>query len=175
MDLNRILVLGVGNILLRDEGVGVRVVERLQEMYTFSPNVRLLDGGTLGLRLLEPITEAGYLIVVDAIRTGQPAGTIERLSLATLRKRISLKNSLHQLDLLETLAYAQFLKNLPETVIVGIVPEDTVTLSLELSETLRARLEDLVSVVLEEITGAGGGYYPSASDALLNSPVGQSF
>ena len=168
-----ILVLGVGNILLTDEGVGVRAVEKLQEAYTFSPNIRLLDGGTLGLKLLEPITEADYLIVVDAIKTGQPAGTIERLSLAALRKRISLKNSLHQFDLLETLAHAQFLESLPETVIVGIVPEDTVTLSLELSETVRSRLENLVSAVLEEITGAGGGYYPRASNALLKSAVGQ--
>lgn len=171
MDLNRILVLGVGNILLRDEGVGVRLVERLQETYAFSPNVRLLDGGTLGLKLLEPITEADYLIVVDAIKTGQPAGTMERLSLTALKKRISLKNSLHQLDLLETLAHAQFLESLPETVIVGIAPEDTSTLSLELSETVRSRLEDMMSAVLREIGSAGGQYHPRVSDAYLNGAV----
>lgn len=173
MDQKHILVLGVGNILLRDEGIGVRVVEKLQHDYTFSPNVRLLDGGTLGLRLLEPITEADYLIVVDAVQTSQPPGTIEIMSLAALRKRISLKNSLHQLDLLETLAHAQFLESLPETVIVGIEPEDTVTLSLELSETVRYRLEGLVSSVLQEIDKAGGGYYPRTSDALFNGAVGQ--
>ena len=85
MDQKQILVLGVGNILLRDEGIGVRVVEKLLETFTFSPNVRLLDGGTLGLRLLEPITAADYLIVVDAIKTGRPPGTIEKLSLASMK------------------------------------------------------------------------------------------
>jgi hydrogenase maturation protease len=159
MDQKQILVLGVGNILLRDEGIGVRIVEKLQQDYTFSSNVRLLDGGTLGLKLLEPISETDTLIVVDAIVCGQPPGTIERLPLAVLRKRISIKNSLHQLDLLETLAHAEFLESLPETTIIGIEPEDTCTLSLELSDTIRARREDMVSAVLEEITHAGGGYY----------------
>ena len=168
MRQNQILVLGVGNILLRDEGIGVRVVEMLQQKYAFSPNVRLLDGGTLGLKLLEPITEADVLIVVDAINSGQPPGTIERLPLAVLRKRISIKNSLHQLDLLETLAHAEFLESLPETTIIGIEPEDFGTLSLELSDTIRARREDMVSAVLQEITRAGGGYHPRAPGSMIS-------
>ena len=164
----QILVLGVGNILLRDEGIGVRIVEKLQQDYTFSPNVRLLDGGTLGLRLLEPITSADVLIVVDAIISGQQPGTIERLPLAVLRKRISIKNSLHQLDLLETLAHAEFLESLPETTIIGIEPEDTCSLSLELSETVRARRKDIVDAVLEEISRVGGGYYPRPPGSLMS-------
>ena len=174
MGQKQILVLGVGNILLRDEGIGVRVVEKLQQDYAFSPNVRLLDGGTLGLKLLEPITGADHLIVVDALLSGQPPGAIEKLSLAVLRKRISIKNSLHQLDLLETLAHAEFLKSLPETIIIGIEPEDTATLSLELSETIRSRREDLMGAVLQEIARAGGGYYPRAPGSLVRGAGWQS-
>ncbi|MGD8664959.1 MAG: HyaD/HybD family hydrogenase maturation endopeptidase [Desulfobacterales bacterium] len=168
MRQKQILVLGVGNILLKDDGIGVRIVEKLQQEYAFSPNVRLLDGGTLGLRLLEPITGADVLIVVDAIISGQPPGTIERLPLAVLRKRISIKNSLHQLDLLETLAHAEFLERLSKTTIIGIEPEDTCSLSLELTDTVRARREDMVSAVLEEIFRAGGGYYPRAPVSLIS-------
>ena len=168
MGQKKILVLGVGNILLRDEGVGVRIVEKLQQDYTFSPNVRLLDGGTLGLMLLEPIMGADTLIVVDAIKSGQPPGTIEKLPLAVLRKRISIKNSLHQLDLLDTLAHAEFLERLPQAIIIGIEPEEIATLSLELSETVRSRREDLVSAVLREIPRAGGGYYPRAPASLTS-------
>lgn len=175
MGQKQILVLGVGNILLRDEGIGVRIVENLQQDYAFSPNVRLLDGGTLGLRLLEPITGADALIVVDAIINGKPPGTVEKLSLAVLRKRISIKNSLHQLDLLETLAHAEFLESLPETVIIGIEPEDTCSLSLELSETVRSRREDMVSAVLQEIARAGGGYYARAPGSLVSGAGWQSF
>jgi hydrogenase maturation protease len=173
MDRKQILVLGVGNILLRDEGVGVRVVEKLLEAYAFSPNVRLLDGGTLGLKLLEPILEADHLILVDVLKDGKPPGTIQRRSLATLKKRVPLKNSLHQLDLLETLAHAEFLGSLPHTVIVGIEPEDITALSLKLSETVRSRLEDLVSAVLQEIAKVGGGYHPRLPGSLSTGAVWQ--
>ncbi len=168
MSQKQILVLGVGNILLRDDGIGVRIVEKLQRDYTFSPNVRLLDGGTLGLRLLEPISRADVLIVVDVIVCWQTPGTLERLPLADLRSRISIKNSLHQLDLMETLAHAEFLESLPETTIIGIEPEDTCSLNLELSDTIRDRREDMVSAVLEEIFRAGGGYYPRSPVSPVN-------
>ena len=173
MGQKQILVLGVGNILLRDEGIGVRVVEKLQQDYAFSPNVRLLDGGTLGLKLLEPITGADALIVVDAIINGKPPGTVEKMPLAVFRKRISVKNSIYQLDLLETLAHAEFLESLPETVIIGIEPEDTCTLSLDLSETVRSRRDDMVSAVLQEIARAGGGYYPRTPGSLVSGVIGQ--
>ncbi len=170
-----ILVLGVGNILLRDEGLGVRVVEKLQQDYAFSPNVRILDGGTLGLKLLEPIIAADFLIVVDAIQNGQPPGTITRVSPAVLCKRIAFKKSLYQLDLLETLAHAAFLESLPATVIIGIEPEDTTSLSLELSKTVRSRMQDLVRNVLQEIAGVGGGYYPRPPDSAVSGAAWQLF
>jgi len=68
MSVQHILVLGVGNILLKDEGVGVRVIEHFRPNTPLAPNVRLMDGGTLGIRLLDDITGADHLIVVDAVR-----------------------------------------------------------------------------------------------------------
>ena len=76
---DRIVVLGVGNILLKDEGVGVRVIEKLQGQYTLPENVRVVDGGTQGLWLLSTIQEADHLIVVDAVLGGDEPGTIYRL------------------------------------------------------------------------------------------------
>jgi len=99
MAKKRILVLGVGNILFTDEGIGVRVVEQLQERYRFSTNVSLLDGGTLGMRLMDYIVKSDKLIIVDAVMGGQEAGSIYRLTGDDLRKSLSFKNSLHQTDL----------------------------------------------------------------------------
>lgn len=158
MEQKRILVLGVGNVLLQDEGVGVRVVENLQANYRFSPNVELMDGGTLGLRLLEPISQTDYLIVVDAIQNGQAAGTLYRLPAEELNKRVTFKNSLHQLDLVETLAYAEILGNRPQAVIIGIEPEDISPWGMELTQTVEARFTELCSQVLAEIQLAGGTY-----------------
>jgi hydrogenase maturation protease len=158
MSGEKILVLGVGNILLRDEGIGVRIVELLQAEYTFSPNVRLMDGGTLGLRLLDPISETDHLIVVDAVQNGQPPGTIYRLGTEELEKRVTFKNSLHQLDLVETLAYAEILGHRPDAVIVGIEPEDISPWGTELTDVVRARVPELCGRVLQEIEKAGGRF-----------------
>ncbi|MGA7879203.1 MAG: HyaD/HybD family hydrogenase maturation endopeptidase [Desulfoferrobacter sp.] len=154
----RILVLGVGNVLLQDEGVGVRVVENLQSHYCFSANVELMDGGTLGLRLLDPIAETDYLIVVDAVQNGKPPGTLYRLPAEELAKRLTFKNSLHQLNLVETLAYAEILGNRPEAVIIGIEPQDISPWGMELTPIVQSRLEDLCLEVLTEIESAGGSY-----------------
>jgi hydrogenase maturation protease len=151
-----ILVLGVGNILLKDEGVGVRVIEQLQAKYTFSPNVRLMDGGTLGIRLLDDIAATDHLIVVDAVRNEQPPGTLYRLPAEELKLCVSFKNSLHQTGLVETLAYAEMLDQRPTTVVVGIEPEDITPWGTELTPTVMARVEDLMGKVIEEIQLAGG-------------------
>ncbi len=164
MSEKRILVLGVGNILLRDEGIGVRVVEKLEAEYTFSPNVELMDGGTLGLRLLDPISNADYLIVVDAVQNNGAPGTLYRLPVSELEKRLKFKNSLHQLDMVEALAYSEILGNRPEAIIIGVEPADISPWGLELTETVRARLPEMCSRVLTEIKLAGGSYERTAGD-----------
>ncbi|WP_449243241.1 HyaD/HybD family hydrogenase maturation endopeptidase [Desulfovibrio sp.] len=159
----RILVLGVGNILYTDEGVGVRVVEHLQERYSFSENVALMDGGTLGTRLMGPILESDFLIVVDAVLGGDPPGAIYRLTGEDLRKSLAFKDSMHQTDLVDTLIYCGLVGNRPDAVVVGIEPEDYQSMAVELSPTLAKRVEDMAQVVLREIEQAGGSHTPSAA------------
>ena len=161
----KILVLGVGNILLRDEAIGVRVVERLQETYSFSPNVDLMDGGTLGLSLLDPIYRSDYVIVVDAVQNGEPPGTLYRLPAEELNKRLKFKNSLHQLDLVETLVYTEMMGKRPDAVIIGVEPADISPWGTEMTETVQSRLHEMCSRVLSEIETAGGSYTPKSDAA----------
>jgi len=156
--LDQITVLGVGNILFRDEGVGIRVLERLEEKYGFPENVSLVDGGVLGLNLLGVISEADRLIVVDAIRNGGHPGDLYRLAGEEIPKRVFAKNSLHQVDLLEALTLCQALDRVPETVIIGVEPEDISTLSIDLSEAIHSRIDHLVEMVLDELDDLGVNY-----------------
>ena len=158
MKAKQITILGVGNLLFTDEGVGVRVAEALQDRYEFPENVKVVDGGTLGMNLLSIISEADYLIVADAMRNGGEPGTLYRLAGEEIPKRVRAKNSLHQVDLLEALAHCQALDKVPETVILGVEPEDITTLGIELTPTIRARVDDMIKVVLEELTSLGGSY-----------------
>lgn len=168
MEQKRILVLGVGNTLLKDEGIGIKVIETLYSDYSFSPNVELLDGGTLGLSLLDPISNADFLIVVDAVQNGAPPGTLYRLDAGELAKRVTFKNSLHQLDLVETLAYAEILEARPEAIIIGVEPADISPWGTELTETVAALLPEMCKRVLREIEAAGGSYEARAALAQGN-------
>lgn len=150
-----IMILGLGNILFSDEGFGIRVLENLQESYKFPENVSLVDGGVLGLNLLGMISEADYLIVVDAVRNKGNAGDLYRLEGAAIPERIRAKNSLHQIDFLEALTLCQALDKVPETVILGVEPADIDTLSLELTQSVREKVDAVTEMVLTELKRLG--------------------
>jgi hydrogenase maturation protease len=155
-----ILVLGVGNVLLHDEGVGVKLVEALREDYEFSPGVELLEGHTQGLRLIDDISAARHVIVVDAVKNGHPPGTVYRLDGEDLRLALTFKNSMHENDLLETLACCELIGNRPSCVVVGMEPENIEPWGIELTATVAAALPRMRRQVLDEIRAAGGDFSP---------------
>lgn len=146
-----IMVLGIGNILFSDEGVGIRVVETLQDRYSFPPYVSVKDGGTLGIHLLGTISHVDYLIVVDVIRNGDRPGSLYRLAGEAVPKRILSKTSLHDVDFLEALTLCQALDGPPETIILGVEPVDIESLSIELTPLVQEKVTPLVAMVLEEL------------------------
>ncbi|SKA71693.1 hydrogenase maturation protease [Paucidesulfovibrio gracilis DSM 16080] len=152
----RILVLGVGNVLYTDEGIGVRAAEHLQAEYEFSDNVTVMDGGTLGTRLMGPIMESDYLIVCDAVLGDGPPGSIYRLTGEDLRQSLAFKNSMHDTDLVDTLIYCELAGNRPEAVIIGMEPEDYQTMATDLSGAADANLPQMIKHVLAEVESAGG-------------------
>jgi hydrogenase maturation protease len=151
----RILVLGVGNVLLRDEGFGIRVIEKLQKWYDFPGPVTVVDGGVLGVHLMGVIAGADHLIVVDIVRNQGRPGQLHRLAGAEIPGRIRAKNSLHQIDFLEALTLCQALDKVPETVIVGAEPEDMETMTIGLSPTLEASVDPVIEMVLAELAHLG--------------------
>jgi hydrogenase maturation protease len=153
-----ILVLGVGNVLLSDEGTGVHLVNKLARDFTFSENVTLLDGGTLGTRLLGPISTSSFLIVADIAVHGSPPGTLYRLTMEDLRAGIEAKNSMHQVSFTETIALAEMMEILPPLVVIAIEPQDMHTMVPELTPAIAAKMGDMTALVLKEIERAGGWY-----------------
>ncbi len=148
---SRITVLGVGNILLKDEGVGVRVVERLSERYDFPDNVRVVDGGVLGTRLMGLVADTDVLIVVDAVLNQGDPGTLYRLEGDQVPRRVLAKQSMHQMDLPEVLALCQAIDVSPQTIVLGVEPQDMTTMDLELTPTIAAKVDDLVAMVMAEL------------------------
>lgn len=154
----RVLVLGVGNILYTDEGVGVRCVEKLESEYAFSPNVTLMDGGTLGMRLMDALLNCDTAVILDAVLGGQEPGTIYRCTGDDLRKSLAFKDSMHQTDLVDSLIYCGLIGNRPEAVVIGIEPYDYQTMAVELSGHLAGRLDEMAACALREVEAAGGTF-----------------
>ena len=152
------MILGVGCTLYTDEGFGVRVIERIEEQYAFPENVSIVDGGVLGTNLLGVISMADHLIVVDAIRNKGNPGDCYRLYGDDIPKRIRAKNSIHQVDFLEALTLCTALDKVPDTVIVGVEPEDIDTCSIEMSPAIRERIDPVIQMVLRELDRLGVAY-----------------
>ena len=153
----KIIVLGIGSILMSDEGVGVRVVEKLQEEYSFPPNVEIYDGGTTGMHGLMPlIEEADHLVVIDAVNGPGEAGTIYQYTLEDFKLTMPKKISAHDIGFIECLAIAELIGSLPESVIIiGIKPEDLNTRKMELTETVNNKLNELTKITVKEIAALG--------------------
>ncbi len=122
-----VLVMGIGNTLLRDDGVGVTVTEKLRAEFDSAEGLRFVDGGTLGLSLLPDIEDARSLIVVDAAELGEPAGTIKVFRNEDMDRQLSGKKStVHELALSDLLAAASMTGRQPvDRVLVAIQPAST--------------------------------------------------
>lgn len=151
----RVLILGVGNILLSDEGFGVAAVERLMRDYTWPDNVRLLEGGTQGLFLMPDLMDCDELVVLDAVLGPGAPGTIYLLEGEDLRKSMSFRDSTHQTDLLDTLVSCELAGHRPRAVVIGVQPGDWQTLSPALTPELEARLPEFCAKVVAELAGRG--------------------
>ncbi len=158
-DSPRIMILGVGNKLLTDEGFGIHVIEKLMKEYEFSQNVSVMDGGVLGIYLLGFISEADKLIVIDVIRNNGKPGTMYRIENDDIPDRVRAKNSLHQVDFLETMTLCKYgLDKAPESVILGVEPLDIQTYSVELTNPVKDKIDDIIEKVLKEVEILGGTY-----------------
>ena len=149
------LVLGLGNVLLQDDGVGIRVVERFLERYDPPAGVRVLDGGVRGLSLLPYLEGASRLIIVDAIQAGQPPGTLTRLAGEDISKKLGPKLSIHQEGLADLLWAALAIDTYPQEVILWGVEPERIETSLELSPAVAAQIDALVEAVCDQLKAWG--------------------
>lgn len=151
----RVVILGAGNILLSDEGLGVRAIEQLQVTYPLPAGVEIIDGGTCGMEMLEDLEGLDALIIVDAIRAARKPGTAIRLTGEAVPVFFKSKLSPHQIGLCDVLATLELLGRGPKyTAILGLQP-----LSLALGMTLTPEVElampTLLRMVGDELTKLG--------------------
>lgn len=162
----RVLVLGIGNILLSDEGVGVHAVNRFKERYTVPDGVEIIDGGTMGFDLMPYFEDRTHVIVLDAVReNGASPGTILRFSGSDVMGVFSERITPHQIGLSDLLACTAVGFQLPEhIVLLGMVPGSLET-GLDMTPSVQGRLDEMVGVLRDELEACGVVPEPKARPA----------
>ncbi len=151
----RTLILGVGNLLLSDEGVGLRVVEKLAASYELPEGVQTLDGGTLGLDLLYYLEGVENLLIIDAVEMGKEPGALLRLEGDEVPAFLSVKISPHQIGIPDMLFAAKLKDLYPRNVVLWGVQPGTLNVGLDLSPPVAAQVDALVEKAVEELARWG--------------------
>ena len=160
------VVIGLGNPIMADDGVGLAALARLGERWQVPPDVELVDGGTWGMNLLPVIEDAGRVVLLDAIDTGAAPGTPATLERVHLPRYLALKISPHQVDLADVLALAELRGTLPtHTVALGVQPE-RVEMGVGLSPVVAQALDGLVAAAIERLATWGHRCTPRAEPAV---------
>lgn len=154
-DHGSLLILGLGNVICGDDGLGVAAVERLRRRYELPPGVRAVDGGTLGLTLLGEFEGVDDVILVDAVRVDEPPGTPVRLTGEAVETAARERLSVHQIGVADLLDALRLMGAFPQRlVLLGLVPH-TIELALGHSPGVEAGLEGLIEAVAAEARRMG--------------------
>jgi hydrogenase maturation protease len=146
-----ILVLGLGNTIMSDDGFGVRAVAALSSRYCFKGDVRLFDGGTLGLDLLPQLEEVERLLIIDALAMESVPGTVFRLEGEEVPRAFASKLSVHQLGVQELLAVSELMGHMPQELVVWGVQPECIEMGTELTAAVAAALEPVIAGVVGEL------------------------
>jgi len=146
-----ILVLGLGNSIMTDDGFGVRAVELLSSRFRFQGEVRLLDGGPLGLDLLPHLEGIEQLLIIDALQMQAAPGTVFRLAGEEVPRAFASKLSVHQMGVQDLLAVSELMGHLPKELVVWGVQPENIEMGTELTPTVAAALEPVAAGVVEEL------------------------
>ncbi len=150
-----VIVLGLGNVLLADDGLGAAAIARIERDYRTPPGVRFEDGGTLGLSLLGLIADSDRVILVDAVRADAPPGTLVRLDGADVAEAVWNRLSPHQVGVADLLEAARLIDFYPSAVtLLGLVPE-VIDLAVVRSNAVDNGLDELVAAIVGEVQSLG--------------------
>ena len=149
------IVVGVGNMLFKDEGVGIYASEYLKQNYEFDGDLEIIDGGTLGFKLMTYFQEYENVIILDTVSIEENAGEIYRLPSDVLLGMGNYRKTAHEVEIVEMLEIVSVLDSHANVTILGIIPEDIISVGIGLTETIENRFEEFILNAIKEIESLG--------------------
>ena len=145
------IVIGVGNLLFKDEGVGILASKYLEENYDFEGDIEILDGGTLGFKLMTYFQEYDNVIILDTVSIEDNIGDIFRLPSDVLLGLGQYRKTAHEVEIVEMLEICSVLEKHAEVTIIGIIPEDIVSVQIGLTKTIEDKFMGLINQAIIDI------------------------
>jgi hydrogenase maturation protease len=149
------IVIGIGNTLFKDDGIGVYTALYLKHNYTFSPELDIVDGGTLGLNLLEYLQNYDRVIILDTLSIQDKPGTLYRVPAEEFQGLGDSRSTAHEVEVIQMLEAGELYGLTSSVMILGIVPEDVESVSIGLSQSVQRHFNDYLQLLLREINAWG--------------------
>jgi hydrogenase maturation protease len=147
----KITILGIGNTLFSDEGVGIHLLPLLEDALKDYDDIEIIEGLTDGMKLLGPVEDAENLIIIDAINAGKEPGTIISLVGDEIPAYFGIKMSIHQLGFQEVLLAAKLRKRYPKQIVMFGMQPTSLQMGIELTATNQSKLEELLMTVIDQV------------------------
>ncbi|WP_345977499.1 HyaD/HybD family hydrogenase maturation endopeptidase [Sulfurimonas sp. HSL3-7] len=151
----KIAVIGVGNILFMDEGVGVYASKMLKENYVFKPEIEIVDGGTLGFKLMDYFEDYDKVVILDTVSIDDNPGSVYNLPAEALMGLGDYRKTVHEVEVVGMLEICSMLDKMAEVSVMGIIPEDILTVQINLTETVKQGLPLLLEKSVNILRAAG--------------------
>lgn len=152
MDKNFVTILGIGNILLEDEGFGVHFVRWISGRYSATDEIRIIDGGTLGYALLDIVSGCRNLIVIDVIKVDDAPGSIYRFSKEEMEIHLPPPTTAHEVTFPDLLFKVELMDELPEVIFLCIVPAKYGDMKMEMTPLMREKFPAMEKLLLDELS-----------------------
>ena len=163
MEKKRITILGLGNILLSDEGFGVHFVRHIENKYSMPENIEIIDGGVMGYVLLDIFDRSDVMIVIDCIKLDDEPGSIFRFTNEEFLTKIPPPTSAHEVKFADVMIKAEMMADLPDMIFLCIIPKQYKDMDLEMTDELKTRIPVMEGLLLKELENLG--VRPEAKDA----------
>jgi hydrogenase maturation protease len=149
------VLIGVGNILFMDEGIGVYAAKLLACNYTFTPEIEIIDGGTLGFKLMDYLSDYEKVIILDTVSIEADPGSVYDLPSDALMNLGEYRQTVHEIEVVGMIEMCQLLGKMAEVNIIGIIPQDIVNVEINLSNSIKSALPFLIQTTLNNLKKSG--------------------
>nr|WP_321266109.1 HyaD/HybD family hydrogenase maturation endopeptidase [uncultured Sulfurimonas sp.] len=165
----KVAIIGTGNIIYKDEGIGVYASKYIEQNFTFSDDVILVDGGVLGFELMQYYQDYDKVIILDTITMNDEIGSIYNLPSQELLGLGSYKQTAHEVEIIEMLEICSLQDKMAEVNIVGIIPKDIYSVNIGLTDEMQSKFYDFVQVALSELDRCTIEYKKNSNHIMLDA------